>query len=270
MRPNLQPEHSPERADEQRLAQARHAFDQHVTAGKQGHERAEHQLVLADIDLGDFGGDAVEELLGRRFAAFGHVQAWGGSGAGATAGVIASCAAQAAAKARPRMARRPAAARSTSAPRGWAAVAARGRRGRADDATTAASSAAARTRAAPAQSRCTGGTKPACRRHWAAPSTRGRSRCSGIRWILQFGELTSFALQVRSPRSPLGELPILRIAATEHSFDLSWRPVACRGRRRVCRNRWANRPADRVDDQKSSTATGRQSCPARRRATRSR
>ena len=62
----LAAEHAAERADEERLAQAGHAFDQHVAAGKQRHERAEHQLVLADVDLADLGRDPIEQRLGRR------------------------------------------------------------------------------------------------------------------------------------------------------------------------------------------------------------
>ena len=51
----LAAQHAAQRAHEQRLAQARHAFDQHVAAGEQGHQRAQHQLVLADVDLADLG-----------------------------------------------------------------------------------------------------------------------------------------------------------------------------------------------------------------------
>ena len=56
-------QHAAQRPHEKRLAQARHAFDQHVPVGKQRHQRAEHQLVLADEDLADLGGDAVEEFF---------------------------------------------------------------------------------------------------------------------------------------------------------------------------------------------------------------
>ena len=31
--------------------------------GKQGYHRSEHELVLADVNLGDFASDAVKELL---------------------------------------------------------------------------------------------------------------------------------------------------------------------------------------------------------------
>ncbi len=59
----LAAQHAAQRAHEERLAQARHALDQHVPAGEQRHQRAQHQLVLADVDLADLGGDAVEQLL---------------------------------------------------------------------------------------------------------------------------------------------------------------------------------------------------------------
>ena len=48
-------EHFAERADEQRFAEARHALEQHVSAGKDGDERAFHNRVVADDDLADFG-----------------------------------------------------------------------------------------------------------------------------------------------------------------------------------------------------------------------
>ena len=60
----LAAQHAAQRPHEERLAQAGHALDQHVAVGEQGHQRAQHQFVLADEDLADLGGDAVEEFLG--------------------------------------------------------------------------------------------------------------------------------------------------------------------------------------------------------------
>ena len=53
MRLNEQVEHVAERADQQRLAEAGHAFEQRVAAGQHAGQDAAHDLVLADDDLGD-------------------------------------------------------------------------------------------------------------------------------------------------------------------------------------------------------------------------
>ena len=68
MRPKRQPNTRPSVRHEQRLAQPGHALDQHVTAGEQGHQRAQHQFLLPHVDLADLGRDPVEQLLGGRFA----------------------------------------------------------------------------------------------------------------------------------------------------------------------------------------------------------
>jgi len=51
-------EHLTQRADEERLAQTRHAFEQDVAAGKQGDERALDNFILADQGLADLGAQA--------------------------------------------------------------------------------------------------------------------------------------------------------------------------------------------------------------------
>ena len=51
MRWKLQVQRLGERAHEQRLAQARHAFEQHVAAGDHGDDRMLDDLLLADDDL---------------------------------------------------------------------------------------------------------------------------------------------------------------------------------------------------------------------------
>ncbi len=58
------PQHAAQRPHEERLAQPGHAFDQHVAVGEQRHQRAQHEFRLADEDLVDFGGDALEEIAG--------------------------------------------------------------------------------------------------------------------------------------------------------------------------------------------------------------
>ena len=50
----LAAEHVGQRADEQRFADARHAFDKRVVAGENDDERFLHDVVLADNDFGDF------------------------------------------------------------------------------------------------------------------------------------------------------------------------------------------------------------------------
>ena len=72
--PALASQHAAHRAHEQRLAQAGYALDQHVPAGKERHQRAQHELVLADVDFGDFSGDAFEQRLDSR-----HARARGGA-----------------------------------------------------------------------------------------------------------------------------------------------------------------------------------------------
>ena len=62
MRPNWQPSTRPSVRTNSVLPKPGHALDQHVPAGEQGHQRAQHQFVLADEDLADLGRDAVEEL----------------------------------------------------------------------------------------------------------------------------------------------------------------------------------------------------------------
>ena len=59
-------EHAAQRANEQRFAQARHTFDQHMPAGKERHERAEHQFVLADVDFANLGHDTIKQRFSRR------------------------------------------------------------------------------------------------------------------------------------------------------------------------------------------------------------
>ena len=67
----LAAEHAAQRADEQRLAQAGHAFDQHVAAGEQGDERAQHEFLLADVDVVDLGEDFFKYFTGGRLFAAG-------------------------------------------------------------------------------------------------------------------------------------------------------------------------------------------------------
>ncbi len=59
-------EHVGERADEQRLGDAGHAFDERVLAGEDRDERLIDDLLLADDDLADFragGGQQALELV---------------------------------------------------------------------------------------------------------------------------------------------------------------------------------------------------------------
>ena len=65
IRPNWQPKHPAQRPHEQRLAQPRHALDQHVPAGEQGHQRAQHQFVLADEDSAHLFQNTVEQWMPR-------------------------------------------------------------------------------------------------------------------------------------------------------------------------------------------------------------
>ena len=57
MRLNAAAEHSPERADQQGLAQAGDALDQDVTVGQEGDHDAADQVVLTDEDLVHLGQD---------------------------------------------------------------------------------------------------------------------------------------------------------------------------------------------------------------------
>ena len=59
----LAAQHAAQGPHEERLAQARHALDEHVSVGEQGHQRPQHQFVLADVDLVDLGNQPVEEPL---------------------------------------------------------------------------------------------------------------------------------------------------------------------------------------------------------------
>ena len=52
-----------QRADQQRLGQARHAFQQGVAAGEDGDQHLLDHFVLADDDLGQLVADAVVGLL---------------------------------------------------------------------------------------------------------------------------------------------------------------------------------------------------------------
>ncbi len=52
-------EHFAERANEERLAQARHAFEQHVAAAKQRDQRAFDDLGVTDDDFADFCAESV-------------------------------------------------------------------------------------------------------------------------------------------------------------------------------------------------------------------
>jgi hypothetical protein len=45
---------------EQRLAEARHALDQHVAPGKERRQRQPHELRLADVDLGRLGEERID------------------------------------------------------------------------------------------------------------------------------------------------------------------------------------------------------------------
>ena len=61
-------EHMGERADEQGLGDAGHAFDERVLAGEDGDERLIDHVLLADDDLADFragGGEQVFEGIER-------------------------------------------------------------------------------------------------------------------------------------------------------------------------------------------------------------
>ena len=51
-----------ERADQQRLAEAGHAFEQRVAADEQARQHAMDDLGVADDDLADLGHDAVVRL----------------------------------------------------------------------------------------------------------------------------------------------------------------------------------------------------------------
>ena len=55
-------QHLAERADEQRLAEPGHAFEQHVAAAQDGRERAVHDGVLSDHDFADLGTDGGVDL----------------------------------------------------------------------------------------------------------------------------------------------------------------------------------------------------------------
>ena len=74
MRLKLQVERLGQRAHQQRLAQARHAFQQAVAADEQAGEHAVHDVVVADDHAADLLADrlvAADELLGlllHRFA----------------------------------------------------------------------------------------------------------------------------------------------------------------------------------------------------------
>ena len=189
----LQAQHAAQRPHEQRLAQARHGFDQHVAAGEQGHERPEDQLVLADVDLGDLRGDPVEELLGRRLAAFGgdwraqergrrrsrRMGACGVSGGGARAADGERVdgggsrrrqrAASAAAGGGGGNVRRPGAA---VAGRGWLPSPARRPEREQLAGGIVAAGVCGCEAAAPARSRCTADTRPACPRRCAGTLQR--------------------------------------------------------------------------------------------------
>ena len=49
-------------AQQRGLAQARHAFEQHVAAGEQADQHAVDDVVLADDDFGDFAADGVQPV----------------------------------------------------------------------------------------------------------------------------------------------------------------------------------------------------------------
>ena len=52
-------QHARQRAQQSGLAQARNAFEQHVSAGQQADQDAVDHVLLADDDLPDFVADAV-------------------------------------------------------------------------------------------------------------------------------------------------------------------------------------------------------------------
>jgi hypothetical protein len=54
MRSNWTPRAVPSERDEQRLGEARHAFEQHVAVGEQRHQQALDGGILADDGLADF------------------------------------------------------------------------------------------------------------------------------------------------------------------------------------------------------------------------
>ena len=53
-------QHAGERAQQRGLAEARHAFEQHVAAGQQTDQNAIDHVLLADDDFADFITDPVE------------------------------------------------------------------------------------------------------------------------------------------------------------------------------------------------------------------
>ena len=77
----LQRQRIGQRADHQRLGQARHADQQAVAAGEDRDQQLLDHVALADDDLGELVGDAavglVEPLDGLKVFGFGHVGGWG-------------------------------------------------------------------------------------------------------------------------------------------------------------------------------------------------
>jgi maltoporin len=59
----LASQHARQRAREQRLGQARHAFDQRMLVGQDHHQRLADGILLADDHLADLGGDALDGRL---------------------------------------------------------------------------------------------------------------------------------------------------------------------------------------------------------------
>ncbi len=60
MREYLQVQHARQRAQQRGLAQAGHAFEQHVAAGEQADEHAVDDVLLPDDDLGDLTADRLQ------------------------------------------------------------------------------------------------------------------------------------------------------------------------------------------------------------------
>ena len=60
----LASQHLPQRPYKQGLSQSRDALNQHMATGKEGNQCPQHQLILSNVDLAQFGNNPIKQDFG--------------------------------------------------------------------------------------------------------------------------------------------------------------------------------------------------------------